>query len=182
MKIIGGKKDYYDYLVGYYGYDDHIVYDRRNEKALEYKHHDHFLFHVCGETIPMIKLGNDFIFDPKDDKLRNSNKHGFESIWISNNRRKTDNNKNYRQPILCQTSSFEKSDPFIPCLADFGFPSIFTSNEIYEKIYAYLGWLKDNPQAPDNQTDVEKVLSHGFDKRISFRNEHPPKRKNHDTL
>lgn len=31
MKILnGGKKDYYDYLVGTYGIDEHVVYDRRN--------------------------------------------------------------------------------------------------------------------------------------------------------
>ena len=29
MKIIDNKKDYYDYLVGYYGLDDYVVYDRR---------------------------------------------------------------------------------------------------------------------------------------------------------
>lgn len=31
MKILnGGKKDYYDYLVGTYGIDEHVVYDRRD--------------------------------------------------------------------------------------------------------------------------------------------------------
>ena len=29
MKIIDNKKDYDDYLVGYYGLDDYVVYDRR---------------------------------------------------------------------------------------------------------------------------------------------------------
>lgn len=34
MKIIDNKKDYYDYLVSYYGLDEYVVYDRRGSKKL----------------------------------------------------------------------------------------------------------------------------------------------------
>ena len=35
MKIIDNKKDYYDYLVGIYGYDSETIYDRRGSIALK---------------------------------------------------------------------------------------------------------------------------------------------------
>jgi len=171
MKIIGGKRDYYDYLVGYYGYDDHIVYDRRNKEPLNYKGADRFIFHICGEEVPVIKKGEDFIFDPNDKRISDRlTKYGHERIWMSkHSKKKTDLNLIHRQPVLCQTWFFSAKDPFIPCLADFGFPSIFPANEMYEKIYAYLGWLKDNPAPVDNQTDGDKVVAHGFSKITSFR-------------
>ena len=34
MRIIDNKKDYYDYLAGVFGIDDHITYDRRNSTRL----------------------------------------------------------------------------------------------------------------------------------------------------
>ena len=34
MRIIDNKKDYYDYLAGVLGIDDHITYDRRNSIRL----------------------------------------------------------------------------------------------------------------------------------------------------
>jgi len=34
MRIIDNKKDYYDYLAGVLGIDDHITYDRRNSRRL----------------------------------------------------------------------------------------------------------------------------------------------------
>ena len=37
MKIIDNKKDYYDYLVGYYGLDPYVVYDRRDSIAVKNK-------------------------------------------------------------------------------------------------------------------------------------------------
>jgi len=37
MKIIDNKKDYYDYLVGYYGLDPYVVYDRRNSVVVKNK-------------------------------------------------------------------------------------------------------------------------------------------------
>lgn len=36
MKIIDNKKDYYDYLMGVYGIDEKIVYDRRGSITKDY--------------------------------------------------------------------------------------------------------------------------------------------------
>lgn len=169
MKIIGGKKDYFDYLVSYYGYDDHLVWDRRNKGALNYKGADNFIFHICGQTIPVLKKKDVFIFSPDSPLLTNSWNDHYDREWMRKWHQKPSKlNAELRQPVLCETG-FYNSEPFVPCLSDFGFASHIDANEMYQRIYAFLGWLKDNPAPPDNQTDKEKIVSHGFDKRTSFR-------------
>lgn len=169
MKIIGGKKDYYDYLVSYYGYDSHIVYDRRPFKDVSFKWSDRFLFYICGEIFPVIKKKRDFIFDPQDPRLTNSWEDKFEKEWMIKWANKpTKVNAEMRQPVLCSVDWAGKHY-FIPCLADFGFAAKIEAHEMYEKIYAFLGWLKDNPAPPDNQTNKDKIVAHGFDARTSFR-------------
>ena len=45
MKIIsGGKKDYYDYLTGIYGIDEHVVYDRRDGQVFKLFSHGYQIF------------------------------------------------------------------------------------------------------------------------------------------
>jgi len=177
MKIIGGKKDYYDYLVSYYGYDENIVYDRRNKEPLNYKFSDGFLFHVCGIKIPVIKKNDkkeSFIFSPDDPRFGNGWGDQHDREWMRREFCKpTKLNAELRQPVLCDPYRYGQK-PFIPCLADFGFPTHYEAHEIYQKIYAFLGWLKDNPEPPNNQTDKDKIVAHGFDIKGSFR----PKMKN----
>ena len=173
MKIISKHKDYFDHLVSYYGYDDHIIWDRRNEKPLNFKWSDRFLFYICGVKVPVVKVGREFIFDPKHEALKKSKT--YDAWWMEKYiGKKSDINALKRQPILC-TVSWEKGLPeidrdfFIPCLADFGFAGVVGAHHMYEKVYAFLGWLKDNPEIPNKQNDKEKVVSHGFDVKTSFR-------------
>jgi len=58
---------------------------------------------------------------------------------------------------------------YVPLLSDFKFNNILDAKEIYIKIETFLGWLNDNPEIPNKQTDKEKLLSHGFDNKKSFR-------------
>lgn len=44
-----------------------------------------------------------------------------------------------------------------------------SAEEIYQQISAFIGYLKDHPEIPNKQTDLEKVQSHGFDLKKSFR-------------
>jgi hypothetical protein len=177
MKIIGGKKDYFDYLVGYYGYDDHLVWDRRPMKDVSFKWKDRFLFYICGEIFPVLKKKHDFIFSPDDARLTNTWARGvgrgnFERDWMEKwYGRKTRINVEMRQPLLCSGDYFGIGERkyFIPCLADFGFGGYIEAHEMYSRIYAFLGWLKDHPAPPDNQTDKEKIVSHGFSPKTSFR-------------
>lgn len=88
---------------------------------------------------------------------------------------KTDLNEKYRSPVVCESKKWncnkrEFEDGFyIPNLEKWGFAKIIPAEEMYMNIYDYLGWLIDNPEKPNNQTDKEKVASHGFDVKTSFR-------------
>jgi hypothetical protein len=54
-------------------------------------------------------------------------------------------------------------------LTDFGLAKYVPADEMYQKVYAFISYLKDHPEIPNKQTNEEKLLSHGFDKKISFR-------------
>lgn len=56
-----------------------------------------------------------------------------------------------------------------PILKDTWIPSHINANEAFTNIYEYLCSLRDTPIV-DTRTDVQKVESHGFDKKTSFRN------------
>ena len=167
MKIICSKhqKDYYDHLVSHYGYDDHIVYDRRSNslnKKLDY--YDEFLFSICGEYVPMLKKDGKFIFDPRGHGLK-----WYEtSLFSKYQNKKSTLNTKHRQPILLVNMS-NSAVVRVPVLKEFGFASYIDAHEMYQKVYAFLSWLKDNPELPNNQTDKEKIVSHGMDIKHSFR-------------
>jgi hypothetical protein len=101
----------------------------------------------------------------------------------------TDVNKKLRQPVLVKDSYGEFSAPItithggyfgsytskesakwsIPILSEYGVASVYPAEKIYQDISSFLGWLVDNPPIPDNQTNDEKITSHGFDLKQSFR-------------
>jgi len=99
-------------------------------------------------------------------------------------------NKAIRQPVLIQTTwendSFKyeevKDSRYFkdtskkvhsywrtPYLAEYGFPKWYPADEMYKQVVAFIGWLKDNPEIPNNQTNEEKIISNGFDLKTSFR-------------
>ncbi len=57
-----------------------------------------------------------------------------------------------------------------PLLSSFGFAKFLPPEIVYQELDIFLGWLKDNPPIEDNRTDLEKLQSQGFDKKVSFRN------------
>ena len=175
MKIITKTKDYYDYLVSYYGYDETRVYDRRNDhKDLPYNYpgkcgnfgnNGRYLLSICDVYYPIVETNGVLIFDKKDLVKKDYT----DQILMSFKGRPSKENAKYRTPVLlCNTYSGE-SEAFIPTLSTYGIPSIISANDMYEMIYNYLGWLVDNPAPPDNQTNKDKIVSHGFDLKSSFR-------------
>ena len=57
-----------------------------------------------------------------------------------------------------------------PVLSNINLQSLFSPDEIYQLLYQ---WLSDRitkrENKIDNRTDIEKLLSKGFDKKYSFR-------------
>lgn len=166
MKIISQFKDYYDHLVSTYGYDETRILDRRNEyHGAAIVDGTRNIICIAGNRYPVIYKKGSFFFkespelDRYDNKILRLEKYG------------PDLNAKYRMPVVYQHYFWatNKFLPIVPILREWGFPSILSPEKVYSEIYDYLGWLKDNPAPPDNQTDKEKIVSHGFDKKTSFR-------------
>ena len=78
---------------------------------------------------------------------------------------KTDNNDKNNCPVLVQEgiNSLIKN----PKLSDYQFGKKVIPEDAYTAIYNFLSREKS---IPDNQTNKEKIVSHGFDLKTSFRN------------
>lgn len=195
MKIISKYKDYYDYMIAKYGYDNLIVYDRRgiilsdddvtlmNPNECEYR-----MFLICGNTFTIFyykrkiyhtpeeivqlhnllkkyskqsPLDDKFIYDNNFRKL--SVKARAQAVFNDFNK-PTKINKKMKAPVLML-----KGDEYVIVpLKRYGVPKYISPDDMFSEIYSFLSKLKD-VCIPNNQTDGEKILSHGFDEKISFR-------------
>lgn len=175
MKIISKHKDYYDHLVSHYGYDETRVYDRRHNVLNTPRYDGCIEISICGTYYPVVSLKNK-IYHEYDPNVMD---HWDQDFFRCFKGKKSTLNEKFRQPVVIPSWDYKydykkrKAETIetyiIPILGNFGFPKIIDADEMYQRIYAYLGWLKDNPEPPDNQTDKDKVVSHGFDPKSSFR-------------
>lgn len=178
MKIISKFKDYYDHEINYFGRDETRILDRRNDKNVFVPDPNmgyELLFAICGQLYPIIKKKG-IIYNQFSDKsgLNEDDKRFLsdKALFVS----ETKVNEILRKPIVAFWSPYYKDDAylinksyFIPILSNYGIASLIPSREIYQSIYDFLGWLKDHPEIPNKQTNKEKILSHGFDVKNSFR-------------
>lgn len=198
MKIIAKTKDYYDYLQGVYGVDDKIVYDRRGGEVAHGGNLDILRVLINNVAYPMIRIGDRFKGTEEDfvkgselidiaisqkDRYSwydNPLKGTFRKLknprdWFQRERKaKVSLNTEYREPVLIQwLSGWDwggKNSISKPLhLSDYDFGAVMSAHEVYIEISNFLSWCVDNPPIPDKQTDKEKVVSHGFDLKTSFR-------------
>lgn len=93
MKIIDNKKDYYDYLGGIYGIDNHVVYDRRGSNVLENQTLDEYfskskMFRDAPKMPPSKRKGRswrslvygDEVFLGNENELRGEIMHGILEV------------------------------------------------------------------------------------------------------
>lgn len=196
MKILSKRKDYYDYLVGKYGIDEMIVYDRRDCTVLA---HDEYNLAFSKK-----KMYDDV---PKREKMvyRNgkyvSEMVGLRTELFITYGRKTrkflverylDEAGNlciYHKEVPLDSLDFrccgkdrenKESPIFIwtkwtntyidnPILDGTWLTGCISPEEIYTEVYNYL-LMKNAKKIEDNRSDVEKMESKGFDKVSSFRN------------
>jgi hypothetical protein len=184
MKIISKHKDYYDYLQGIYGIDNYKVYNRKNivqEKDFEIvfedkkrKPYQHFIyaFAINNKVYKMVKtrvgifpLTREFLKSLEYDKWSQDRALDFDET--------TDLNRKLRKPILvCEGGYLDEKSKKLDCdpiLKTFGFHKVLTAREVYIEVETFLGWMKDNPEPPNNQTNANKILANGFDLKTSFR-------------
>jgi len=220
MKIISKFKDYYDYLIGIYGSDEKLVYDRRFEHLItadslnlsgtdekpasirisicntkyDFYYYKGNWYHTPGELARMnVLIYGEPDLSAKYSRYRSSYGDAAESFY-DEKVRYTDVNTKSREPILisCTPDLYRSGSPMldlsgdqvvyesnkvkygVPILKEFPLPKYLGPGEIYNSISLFLGWLNDNPEIPNTQDDKEKILSHGFDLKNSFR----PNKKN----
>ena len=192
MKIISKYKDYYDYLQGIFGIDNYKIYKRDKifkEHEFDLKFEDfkdrylvpHFFYSFAINNIIYVMVKTKTGIYPLSEKLLKSLKYGkyaIESI-LEYDKRATDINKTLRKPIVVGIGKLNsywiynrksdwktESDPY---LKSFSFHKVLSAQELYIEVDSFLGWMKDNPEIPNKQTNAEKLLAKGFDKKISFR-------------
>jgi hypothetical protein len=197
MYILSKYKDYYDYLIGIYGVDDRLVLDRTQDDVPTYT--GFISFYICGKRIDgyfdveesKYYFGKDLLTKFPDATIgyRNKNKWFYnllgqskdstsdEYILIHPKNGRTikvyygiiddfnDNNTKLSCPILSQ--DFGGILFKYPKLIDTGISKVLSPQEIYLMLCEWIG--QEKPLI-DNRTNEEKILSAGFDKKISFRN------------
>jgi hypothetical protein len=181
MRIISKFKDYYDYLQGIYGIDEKLILDRTEYKSIPY-----IPSVVLKESIIIgdylveglwykgnIYYGKEIenlgiaVFNTFFDKQENV-------YYIKNERFKVS-----KEPILLKNSpAYELKCPILikkwngydknPILKEYSLHKVYSAFEIWNMLSEFLGKLNDR-HIESIQTDKEKILSHGFDLKSSFR-------------
>lgn len=192
MKIISKHKDYYDYLQGIYGIDDLLVYDRRFSHFAKPDLDSNvfcnsYIFAICNKlynvyhykdkfyyTLDELKELEKILYIDKVNIVGSRTQFRAPNDWNKLQGRPTDVNTALRQPILLNVPYLGtwtyKDMRFSPViLDDFKFAKIIPAHDIFVEVSAFIAWMKDNPPLPNNQTNTEKIVSHGFDLKKSFR-------------
>lgn len=193
MKIIDNKKDYYDYLMGIYGMDEKIVYDRRGSIT-----YDWFVKEQSQDSLDKmssmdVKIGNlvytvlkdkegKWVCPPeiklyswRDDTRPNPitpNEKELKKIF-SNAQTGEDLTK---EPVAISVYFtrkywYETCKVFIkkPILATFpAITKVVPAEKVWDEIYNYIASQYDKPIV-DTRTDEQKAESAGFDRKTSFR-------------
>lgn len=215
MKLLTKYKDFYDYLVGIYGEDEKLVYDRRVFRphriadlflSLEDENTRLFTFAINGKLYRIVHYLGKFYYTPeelvelralyeknnKTTRRRYSyfmDRSGFASSGFTSLKKAqeffsdpkntaTDVNMRLRQPVLLTYNMLRGSEFFdektkthwvVPILSEFPITKYLPAEEVYKEISELLGWLNDHPEIPNTQTNDEKIVTHGFDPKTSFR-------------
>ena len=189
MKILSKYKDYYDYLQGIRGMDEKVILDRSEGKSVKEefpKDGDKHVFIICGERYEIFYYNGKYY---TNDQLKSQGK---QAVGASNygykihdyvpetvkkkkwyfkwdfNERKEDYSY-IKCPIVKATGrDTGRYNDFIefPKLSDFNFASIISPEEMWNLLY---NWQSQVPEHESNQTNSDKIVSHGFDLKESFR-------------
>jgi len=185
MKLISNFKDYYDFIIAKYGIDEKCIYIRNNKynphfelEPLEYKA---FRIHFCNVTyfghyykgkfyygkdaenyIPRILGKNDagmkvYRGQTMDPLGRDTNDPLYKGTKYENL------NEKLNCPVILNGEQGELNVR----LADFGFSKVVNPENAFIKISNFLMREKE---IINTQTNKEKIVSHGFDLKSSFRN------------
>lgn len=76
-----------------------------------------------------------------------------------------------KAPVFAITK-FGEIERGVPRLSDYGFPSVLAPEQVFQMIeYFLMNSINESPDTMprSEMADIDKVVSHGFDKKVSFR-------------
>lgn len=188
MLIKSNFKDYYDFLQGKYGVDTKVVYERVQEtldrtNKLWSKGGMHVPRHkiapysfvriaFCGLMYPVWHI-NGRMYNAYETQRINTSRisssdmftHRDSMQYTKSWKEKTDINETDNCPVVL-LSGWGEGVKNIK-LSDYSFGKLVDPEDAYTRIYDFL--IRE-PIIKDNRTDIERVVSAGFDKKTSFRN------------
>lgn len=196
MKILSKRKDYYDYLVGKYGIDEMIVYDRRDCTVLAHDEyniafsrkklygdapkHEETVYRkgrrariMVGDVTELFitygRKTRKFIVERYLDEDGNLCIDHKEVPLDSLDFIGCGKDREMRESPIFIWTKWAKNYIDNPILDGTWLTGYISPEEIYTEVYNYL-LMKNAKKIEDNRSDVEKMESKGFDKVSSFRN------------
>lgn len=187
MKIISKFKDYYDYLQGIYGIDENLILDRTEFLPMPYRPSDNSLKRFIigdylvegvwhnntmyyGKEIEGLGITHNYYDFHVDESEKYSIKDGrFSNFYVLKKPKLLQNSPAYKYkcPILLGIygDDYNKN----PILREYSMNKVFSPSDIWIILSEFLGKLKDT-HIESIQSNSEKIISHGFDLKTSFRN------------
>lgn len=188
MILLRKRTDYYDYLIGVYGRDEKKVYDRKLdltsdeiyfEDVSKWRNTNIFDLYVCNrmyrveqvkkgvwELHKFHKVNTDYAGQRRHYRESQvSGLNDFEYYIPRPSRMMTDS------PI-CIKGTFHRQgnlEGLTPILSTFGIPSVLDAVELYSEVDMYISNRMTLNEVRSEQSDENKLLSKGFDDKISFR-------------
>lgn len=188
MILLRKRTDYYDYLIGVYGRDEKKVYDRKLdltsdeiyfEDISRWRNTNIFDLYVCNRIyrVEQVKKG---VWELHKFHKNNTDYLGRRRHYRESQVSGLDGFEYYipRPPEALTDSPIAISGTYhndnrlkgvTPILASFGIPSVLSAEELYSEVDMYLGFLMSEKEKSSKQDDKNKLLSKGFDDKISFR-------------
>lgn len=188
MILLRKRTDYYDYLIGVYGRDEKKVYDRKLDLTSDeiyfedinrWRNTNIFDLYVCNRIyrVEQLKKGTWELhkFHTVNTDYRGERRHYRESqvsglkdfeYYVPRPL-----NLSVDSPIAIKGTyhNDNRLKGITPILASFGIPSVLSAEELYSEVDMYLGFLMSEKEKSSKQDDKNKLISKGFDDKISFR-------------
>lgn len=188
MILLRKRVDYYDYLIGVYGRDEKKVYDRKLdltsdeiyfEDISRWRNMNIFDLYVCNRIyrVEQVKKG---VWELHKFHKNNTDHLGKRRHYRESQVSGLDDFEYYipRPPEALTDSPIAISGTYrkgnrlngvTPILASFGIPSVLDAVELYSEVDMYISNRMTLNEVRSEQSDKNKLLSKGFDDKISFR-------------
>ena len=188
MILLRKRTDYYDYLIGIYGRDEKKVYDRKLdltsdeiyfENINRWRNTNIFDLYVCNRIyrVEQVKKG---VWELHKFHKNNTDYLGRRRHYRESQVSGLDDFEYYiprppealtDRPIAISGTYHNENrlEGVTPILASFGIPSVLSAEELYTEVDMHLGFLMSEKEKTSKQDDKNKLISKGFDDKISFR-------------